>query len=80
VRGGELRIQFDRALKERSRLRVRLLRRSLPQRAAPQVAIVGFHVVGAVGGDALEVDGVEIERERRDDLGRHVVLYREDVD
>ena len=79
MRGGELRIQFDRALKQRSRLRVRLLGRSLPQRAASQVAIIRFDIVGAGPCDALKVAGVEIQGKRGDDLGRHVVLHREDV-
>ena len=79
VRGGELRVEFDRALEQRSRFRVRLLRRSLPQRAAPQVGIVGFDVISACGGDAMKIARVEADRERRDDLGRYVVLHREDV-
>jgi hypothetical protein len=59
VRGGELRIEFDRAFKQRPRLRVRLPRRSLPQRAAAEVAIVGFDVIGPGGGDTPEVADVE---------------------
>ena len=50
-----------------------------PQLAPAQEAVVGFQIVGALGGDALPIAGVEIERERGDDLRRHVVLHGEDV-
>jgi hypothetical protein len=77
--GGEARVEFDGAPEQRLRVVVSLSREPSKHLAAAQEAIVGFQIVGVIGGDALPVTGAEIERERRDDLDRHVVLHREDV-
>jgi adenylate cyclase len=75
----EFRIEFDCALEQRSRLCVRLLRRSLPQRAAARIAIVGFQIVGTGRCDAFQIARGEIERQRGDDLGGYFVLHGKDV-
>src|SRR6516164_7562681 len=73
------RVQFGGALKELPCLAVAVLRLQIVKFATPQQRVIGFKIVGVIGGDALPVTGAEIERERGDDLGRHIVLHREDV-
>jgi len=79
VGGREAGVEFDGAPQQRLGVAVGFSRTSLSQLASAQEAIVGFQIAGMLGGDALPVAGPEIERQRRDDVGRHVVLYRQDV-
>ena len=60
-------------------LAIGLIRELPPELAPAQEPVVGLLIVGALGDDALAVASAEIERERRDDVRRHVVLDGEDV-
>ena len=76
----ETRVQLRRALGQLSRSGVGLLRAPPPKLPGLQVAIVSFQIVGARAGDALQENTrIEIEGQRGDDLGRHIVLNCEDV-
>ncbi len=72
-------VEFDGASQQLLGFAVARSRVAPPQFASAQEAVIGFQIVGVLGGDPLPVAGVEIERQRGDDLARHVVLDREDV-
>ena len=79
VSGRECRIELDGTLQQFLRLEVCRLRLQPPLLPAPQIAVIGFWVAGALVGQLLLLALSQVERQRADDLLRHVVLNGEDV-
>jgi hypothetical protein len=79
VGGREAGVEFNGASQQRLGFAAGVFCSLIPQLAPAQEAVVGFLIVSVLHSNALAVAAAEIERERGDDLGRHVVLHGEDV-
>ena len=67
------------ALQQFARLGVRFSRMAPPKFAPAQETVERLHIVGLFGCQTATVALREVERQRGDDLTRHVVLHGENV-
>src|SRR5262245_46812164 len=76
---GELRVELNGALQQRTRFLVGSLASSPLQLSPAKIVIVGLEIVGASARDAPPLALAELYRQGRDDLSRHLILHGEDV-
>ena len=79
VGGSEAGVEFDRPPQQPFGFNVARTCVAPPQLASTQEAVVNLLIASMLGGDILPIVGAEVERQRGDDSGRHVVLHGEDV-
>ncbi len=79
IGGGVVRVQVDRALKERGRLVVLVAARVRQELAAAQHVFVGREVVGGLREDAFPLEPGELHGSRADHASGDVVLHGENV-
>ena len=75
----EARIEVDGPFQQLLRLNVRFLSEQPDLVAAAQKAVMGLEIVGVLARQSLLVFLRQVERQRADDVLRHVVLDSEDV-